>query len=166
MNKKLVSILKIISFLFFTSILIASQKIKDIYIVFEDFKKIEITTVKNDSIELSLYTLKELKNRVSKKVILNKDGNISTKLVVPTDNNLISEINLQHKNTHKSNPPFIVEANKIENILVYPKDFENVNLQDILKILKNSKSIFIIDSKYPDSYYKAKKVTLDIKPKL
>jgi hypothetical protein len=71
-----------------------------------------------------------------------------------------------YSNKKDSNNPILKRSNEITNILNYPNDFINDNLNNILKILKDASNVYIIEKNEIFGYEVLKKVELKMNARL
>lgn len=125
-------------------------------LVKKDFDTVEIT---NDTISYQEFTLRERINYLEKEINYDKKGFLETKLKISNANKDIRLIFI-YKNIKNMNPPIVLKKIEIKNLLIYPKDFENIKIQKMRKLINNAKNIYIIESDIIVDYYLLKKVIL------
>lgn len=128
---------------FFSHNLYSQDSSYNIYILLEtssDLKKIE---VKNDTLIYEIFKLKNQLNPISKNYIITKDGKLSTEIKIKAEQTS-RYISLIYENRNYINNPFVKKMIEIDNLISYPSDFKNINLENIYQILKNSNQIYLI----------------------
>lgn len=94
-----------------------------------------------------------------------KDAGGNELVITAKSNPLIKITYLNNKN---NNLPFVIRKSKIFNSISYPNYFYIENYKSIIEMLKKSKNIYIIESKYEEDkiFYMAKKVVYEVISKL
>ena len=122
-------------------------------------KKTDVLEITNDTISYQEFTLKERINYLKKEINFNRKGFLTTKLKV-SHTNKDTRLIFIYKNIKNTNPPIVSKKIETKNLLTYPKDFENVEIEKMRKLINNAKNIYIIESDVTIDYYLLKKVTL------
>ncbi|QHI36726.1 hypothetical protein IMCC3317_20960 [Kordia antarctica] len=151
--KKLLTILLLLSFIFCFS---QNRVEYDIHISLDEFK--ENIQIENDTMTYQYINLKNHKKNY-KAFFINDKGELMINVTIKASNNR-NNLTLIYSNINENNKPFLKKTSSIKNILNYPTDFVDEDLEKIFKILKEAKSIYIIEKNDIVGYDVLKKVML------
>tara|TARA_R110001632_G_scaffold177223_2_gene296922 strand:+ start:4671 stop:5159 length:489 start_codon:yes stop_codon:yes gene_type:complete len=160
------NILILILFSFSINTICSQEKDSSIYIYLKNLDDVKLIKADDNQNNIQLFILKESINRIKTSIVISDKGIIEKRISVPSYNKFLSQITLKYESKSGKNVPFLVKHDNVKNLLVYPDDFGGIEFNELVKELQKVKTIYIIDGIYPDIYYKAKKVSLDIKPKM
>lgn len=131
----------------------------DIYILLDDTIESNITPNQNDTLLLQVFVIKEQISHKYRTYSIDNKGDLKTDIQIKGSMHS-NAFNLIYKNINDSNNPIVKKSKDVKNILEYPIDFKNQNINDMYKLLNEANQLFIIETDKIFGYYLAKKVEL------
>lgn len=131
----------------------------DIYILLDDTIESNIIHNQNDTLLLQVFVIKEQISHKYRTYFIDNKGDLKTDIQIK-GNTHSNAFNLIYKNINDSNNPVIIKSKNVRNLLKYPADFKNQNINDMYKLLNEADRLFIIETDKNFGYYLAKKVEI------
>lgn len=129
---------------------------ENIYLIIKESPNVKIFTYKSDSIQHNQYIISLYVDKSKIKYSI-EDGILRKSIDFQwTDD---QRLNLIYQNTNGDNNPILVRKDTIKNTIRYDQMIKAESYQNLLKVLKEFKNVYIIEEEsFYDGFYIAKKI--------
>lgn len=153
--------IKIISLLFFSPLLLFSQNIKqDLYIAYKDCSLHTITKINNDTLTYENYQIRfgdKVKPEIEFSV--SESGDLLKKIKISGKS--YPSLSLTYSNPNNENPPIIITENQIKN-KIWAQNIIYSKNTDFTTFFRNFKNIYLVDYNKNSEIKTAKKIEITL----